>query len=300
MSDAVTLKVGSASLTIEPSFGGLVNSLRVPTAQGVREIIDGVAAEHLSENSGFRGVVLFPFPNRLRDGRYQFAGNEYQFAVNEASTQTALHGFLYREAAQVSRTDDSLRVSYALNGAEPGYPFRVLVVITYQLTAAGELNVSVQVANNDTVDVPVGFGWHPYFTLGQPLDDCQLQLAGVQRVDIDERMLPTAEKSLDKRFTDFTSLAGVSLDTCFEYDQQKSIASASFISERAGFGIEVWQECGPQQMNFVQLYTPPERQSFAIEPMSCSIDALNTGDGLICLKPGQMFSSAYGVRVIEP
>lgn len=291
---AVSLRAGEASLVVEPDYGGLVNSLIVPTPQGPREIIEGVSKQDLASNSGFRGSVLFPFPNRLRDGCYQFAGNSYRFAVNEPSTQTALHGFLYRIPAEVEKKDKSLLVAYRLPGDEPGYPFKVDVLLDYQLSAKGSLRVELTICNRDRAEVPVGFGWHPYFSLGQALDQCSLQMPAAQCTEIDERMLPTGRKVPDRRFVTATRLAGVHLDSCFEFPATEDGVSAQFTSEAAGFGLEFWQ----QGMNFMQIYTPPERQSLAIEPMSCGIDALNTGEGLIRLAPQQIFRSAYGVRVI--
>lgn len=225
-------------------------------------------------------------------------GNSYQFAVNEASTQTALHGFLYRVPAAVEKKDHSLLVSYRLSGEEPGYPFKVDVLLDYQLAANGSLRVDLTICNRDDIEVPAGFGWHPYFSLGQGLDQCFLQMPAAHCIEIDERMLPTGRKVLDERFVTATRLAGIHLDTCFEFPAAQGCVSAQFTSEAAGFGVEFWQQCGPQGMNFMQIYTPPERQSLAIEPMSCGIDGLNTGEGLIRLAPKQIFRSAYGVRVI--
>ncbi|MDO3384419.1 hypothetical protein QWI17_01060 [Gilvimarinus sp. SDUM040013] len=300
LTDSVTLTVGAASLSVEPNFGGLLNSLVVPTPRGLREVIDGVTAQELATNPRFCGAVLFPFPNRLRDGRYDFDGHSYQFSVSEVATQTALHGFLYREPAQVTLGADTLLANYELAGVAAGYPFKAQIQIEYRLAANGSLDVEITVRNTDVVDIPVGFGWHPYFTLGQPLERCRLRLPEVKRSEVDERLLPTGRKLKDDRFRESVSLVGIDLDTCFEFDSQATRADVDYVSDEAGFGLQVWQRCGPQGMNFVQLYTPPERQSLAIEPMSCGIDALNTGDGLIRLKPGQTFRSAYGVRVIEP
>ncbi|BDZ42934.1 hypothetical protein GCM10025865_22330 [Paraoerskovia sediminicola] len=40
----------------------------------------------------YHGAVLVPWPNRLRDGRYEFDGGTHQVPVNEPERGTALHG----------------------------------------------------------------------------------------------------------------------------------------------------------------------------------------------------------------
>ena len=37
--------------------------------------------------------VLFPFPNRIRDGRDTWAGKEYRLPTNDPSGKNAIHGF---------------------------------------------------------------------------------------------------------------------------------------------------------------------------------------------------------------
>jgi aldose 1-epimerase len=37
--------------------------------------------------------VLFPFPNRIRDGRYTWDGREYQLPLDDPAGKNAIHGF---------------------------------------------------------------------------------------------------------------------------------------------------------------------------------------------------------------
>lgn len=299
--ESLELAAGQASLTLYPQYGGVINALVMPTAQGPKHVMAGVAPEQLPENPGYRGVALFPFPNRLRDGRYEFAGREYRFDINEASTQTALHGFLFQLSAQVNdetRTEDSHGVTlvYDCDGRHPGYPFKARVEMTYTLRASGALEVVMAVKNTDTLAIPVGLGWHPYYTLGRSVDECVLQMPPARRVMIDERMLPTGEQVEETRFVTPAALGETAFDDCFELDAGRQ--QAVLWSEQDSFGLSVWQEAGTENMNFMQLYIPPDRQSMAIEPMSCGIDAFNTGAGLVVLQPGQGYRAVFGVQPI--
>src|SRR5260370_1369403 len=40
--------------------------------------------------------VLFPFPNRVRDGRFVWDGQEYQLPRNESNGKSAIHGFAFQ------------------------------------------------------------------------------------------------------------------------------------------------------------------------------------------------------------
>ncbi|WP_049722820.1 aldose 1-epimerase [Gilvimarinus polysaccharolyticus] len=304
MTKAIQLQAGSSTATLYPELGGMINELEFATPVGVRNVIDGVVCSELPHNPGYRSAVLFPFANRLRDGRYQFAGKSHQFAVNEAVTQTALHGFLYRTAANIiaeEQTATAHSVTLRYNStAEAGYPFAAAVELVYTLRAEGALDVELTVTNRDDCAIPVVIGWHPYYTLGCDLAECQLQTPPMQRCEIDERMLPTGGHTIDERFTQSMSLTDTQLDNCFVLSADSGGEQyVRFYSKSVGYGLELWQQTGAYGMNFLQLYTPPERQSLAVEPMSGGIDALNTGEGLQILEPGQQYQGAFGVRLMK-
>ena len=51
--------------------------------------------------------------------------------------------------------------------------------------------------------------------------------------------------------------------------------------------------------NYLQLYIPPDRSSIAIEPMTCSVDAFNNGDGLIILEVAEVIKASCGFELIN-
>ena len=59
--------------------------------------IDGLDIITSFENklpASYQGCVLFPFPNRLENGRYKFNGKKYQLPINEIDRNNQLHGFV--------------------------------------------------------------------------------------------------------------------------------------------------------------------------------------------------------------
>lgn len=55
--------------------------LRAYSVRG-REVLDGYAAQEMCSSA--RGQCLLPWPNRIRDGRYEFAGSSQQLPANRA------------------------------------------------------------------------------------------------------------------------------------------------------------------------------------------------------------------------
>src|SRR5918995_4657374 len=57
-----------------------------------------------TREGAFAGKPLMPWPNRLRDGRYEFEGREHRVKVTEPETATALHGLTLSSRRRASRT----------------------------------------------------------------------------------------------------------------------------------------------------------------------------------------------------
>src|SRR6185436_18543598 len=73
-----------------PQYGACL----VELVFGGISILDGYETpEGLIENHWSKSAFLFPFPNRLKDGKYSFEGKDYQFPINNASTGNAIHGY---------------------------------------------------------------------------------------------------------------------------------------------------------------------------------------------------------------
>ena len=146
--------------------------------------------------------------------------------------------------------------------------------------------------------LPVGDGWHPYFTLGESVDNCQLYFPACERIEVNDKMIPTGKLEQYSEFSETTSLQGVDLDTGFKLLEEEGIAEVKFHSPQQKITLKYWQETGKQKYNYLQIFTPPHRQSIAIEPMSCATDAFNNGWGLIVLEEGARFSARYGLSLV--
>jgi len=289
------------SFSVVPSFGANVNEISLPFKGRSYSIIDGVtSAEELTSDKAFKSSVLLPWPNRLEDGRYEFEGKSYQLAINETDRNTALHGFIYKkkfnvEEIAVKETSASIKLSYDYHGDEPGYPFHFKVEIVYSISDEDGFAVKVDIVNTDKGSIPVGFGWHPYIKLPSMVNELQLQFPRRLVYDVNFRLLPTGKTWDAPEFTTMQKVGITALDTCFKITENSEIAVTLLRDEAAGFTLKFWQETGVGGFNYLQAYTPVSRQTIALEPMTCGVNAFNNGDGLLVMKPGERFNGRFGI-----
>jgi aldose 1-epimerase len=270
---------------------------------GGRAVLDPYPPEAICD--GAHGAPLIPWPNRLADGRYSFDGVDYQVGLSEPTKGNAIHGFL-RWRSWEAREHDGARVVMAttLHPLE-GYPFTLDVTVAYELGDDG-LTVTTTAANAGTAACPYACGQHPYLSPGQGLiDDCTLELDARTRILTDEeRQLPTGTEPVQGTAFDFRAaraLGDQKIDFAFT-DLGRDEAGRAWVrlagtdSHRA----ELWVD---EHHPIVELYTgdtlsePRRRRGLGSEPMTCPPNALQTGEGIVRLEPGESHATRWGARL---
>jgi aldose 1-epimerase len=281
-------------LAIVPAFGANLLDVQFNHIS----VLDGYnTPEELVENKWSKNIILFPFPNRLRDGKYQYGGQTYQFPINNASSHNAIHGFSKNVEMHVSHVETkkeyaSITCTYTHAATHKAYPFHFTFNITFILRG-GSLEIEMVFINTDKVALPVGLGWHPYFKISDKSDDTSLQMPDCQLIDIDARMLPTGKKTPFNDFKKLTKIGHTTLDNGFYITNRTENAEVKLKSDKGT--LTYWQETGAAKWNFLQVFTPPHRESIALEPMTCNIDAFNNQDGLVHLLPKASLQGRFGV-----
>jgi aldose 1-epimerase len=283
------------AFAVVPQFGACLLDLQF---NGM-SVLDGYSTpEELIEGKWSKNIILLPYPNRLRDGRYTHEGKTYQFDLTNPSTQNSIHGFganapMSVDSAWSNGKEAGLTCSWQHKGTHAAYPFPFTAEIT-MILRGGKFEMTMAFKNDGDVEIPVGLGWHPYFKMSEKAYDSSLRMPDCQFIHIDDRMLPTGEKTPFTLFKRLTPIKNNTLDNGFYINDQTKNAETVLASEHGR--LTFWQETGFQKWNFLQVFTPPHHKSVAIEPMTCNIDAFNTGDGLVMLKPSESLSGTFGVR----
>jgi aldose 1-epimerase len=267
-----------------------------------RSLLDGFGPEQRID--GGRGQLLVPWPNRIRDGRYRWQGQEHQLALSEPEAHNAIHGLLRWTSWALRYRDDARVVVGATVWPQQGYPFLLDVTAEYTLSRDG-LSVTVTAENVGTEAAPYGAGQHPYFTVGTDLvDDAVLTVPAGQWLKTDERGTPVGAESVAGSTYDFREprpIGGQRLDAAFaDLERDGSGMAVVRLGHPSGrHGFDVWLGDGA---DYVQVYTGDtlpdparRRRGVAIEPMSCPPDAFRSGTGLVAFNPGARHELHWGV-----
>jgi aldose 1-epimerase len=286
-------------VAIVPAHGGIIRWLKLHKDGVEHEVIQaGKDEKSFLAERGAAGMHLFPWPSRIQYGRYSFAGKDYQLAVNEQPRQNAIHGLVQYGPFEVTEefADPNLArltIRHRFKGVE-GYPFPFELDITHEMTPDGRLTLAYAARNTGKTAMPLGLGWHPYFHLDEPIDTMQLAFPAEAAYFLDNQMIPVAKDFFLEAKPGF-SLNDRVLDTPYAVYRDSTIATTQLTSPTKVVTVNVWQEVGEGKFNFVVIYTPPRRNRIAIEPMTCNVNAFNSGDGLVTLEPGQSWGAKCGV-----
>jgi aldose 1-epimerase len=248
------------------------------------DLLDGYDRDEIQSFAWSKSALLFPFPNRLRDGQYEFEGQTYQFPINESRNHNALHGFLYHEpfelvSQEVEEEYAALAFQFDFQGTYDYFPFPFLFQVRYAISK-NLFEATFEVQNTGNQNLPYGFGWHPYFMFSEKVDDLILEFPVGEEIKLDDRQLPTGELKPFDEFAVPKLIGGGRFDTGFKLGLEDYAVA---IKNVKGESVEL----KAKNLPYLQLFTPDDRKRLAMEPMSCGIDVLNTGEGLSLLAPGQ-------------
>jgi aldose 1-epimerase len=268
--------------------------------------VGGVAITETTDGTGTppfgNGIVLAPWPNRVRDGRWTLDGAEQQLDLTERARGNALHGLLrFTDYAVREQSEDAVTLG-ALIAPQHGWPFLLDTWVRYQVRADG-LTVTHGVTNLGDRRAPYAVGTHPFLRIGDnPVEDLVLTVAAATYFDVDDRLNPIAERPVDG--TRFDARGGLRVgdldyDTAFGGVTHRDGASA-WLTAPDGATVELVQDV---DWGYVQVFTTPifprgssTGLAIAIEPMTAPPDALNSGQALIWLEPGDSSEGSWGLR----
>lgn len=290
---------------ILPHLGGSVNNLMLQLNNKLVDVIDGYKSEEDSnENlfSSFKGSNLYPFPNRIEGGRYRFKEQDFQFECNFPDENNAIHGLMFNQPFDVIAKEDgdigcTLILRYIVKEHLEVYPYKNMIEVDYRWSEDNQFECITKITNLSDDSMPVGHGWHPYFCVDDlPIDDLDIQFPSREIMIVTDKGIPTGETKDYKDFNSLNRLGETKFDDCFILESDNNEADIIIKSKKNNISYTIWQQTGIHKYNYLQVYTPPSRKSIAFEPMTCSPNAFNNGNGLIILGPQERISLKWGVK----
>jgi aldose 1-epimerase len=295
----VRLRAGDLALDLVPEVGGGIACFRMGVIDLMRSSSPAdLAARNPRQLASF---PLFPYSNRVVNGRFIFNSQIYPLALNSAPHPHTLHGNAWQRPwkVEVARpTYAHLVIDHdpARDGAE-AWPFAYRAAQVFRMEA-NLLELTLTLRNQDTRPMPAGFGLHPYFPR-TPDVRLTASMNGVWRNT--PEMLPTERTSIPPEW-DFSKgrlISEVTVDNCFTGWDGKALIE--WPARHRGLLIEAT----PEFRNLV-VFVPPGQGFFCVEPVSNVNDGFNklargeSDTGVAVLQPGETLAGTVRFRVTKP
>lgn len=298
--------IAQTSVEVIPSCGAILHAFTVlHNGRFINVIEQYSSAEDFADNveaQGFKSCKLSPFACRLKNATYRF--NEMQYTVDKfLMGQSAIHGLLYDavftvKEQEVNAAKASVVLAFSYKGTDGGYPFYYDCNVTYTLEKDSTLTLSTEVINRGKESIPMQDGWHPYFTLEGKIDDLQLEFKSKEKIIFDDGLLPTGEQISYHEFDSLQKIGDTFFDNCFLLNFAECQPMCILRNPNQKIQLEIHPD---KSYSYLQIYTPPHRNSIAIENLSAVPDAFNNGIGLLTLAPqtNAIFSTTYKITPLN-
>jgi aldose 1-epimerase len=252
--------------------------------------------------------ILYPMPNRVRDGCFTFGGRRFAFQPNNGPNY--IHGLVRDKTWDIDdpvlgQQQASLTARYRMAPGEPAYerfPIRNTLEVTFVLRP-GTLSYRFVVRNDDAESaLPFGLAIHPYFPIIGERADVRLWVPARAHMAAED-LLPTGElEPLDGSPYDLRrprSLEGLDIDDVY-WGLTPSRPQVIYYDR---IGKMLTLEASELFTHSV-VYTPAGQPFFCVENQSCSTDAhnlhaqgLEEAAHLTILPPGRSLSARIDLRL---
>jgi len=279
----------TTTVSIVPQYGAMLHVFSVQGNDGPVNIIDNYhsLADIQKELSlSYKSSKLSPFACRIADAKYTYDGEVFELS-SKFVDGNAIHGLLYNKAFAVvdQFTDDEqayVVLRYNYKEEDDGYPFSYRCEVRYTLLPQNVLQLQTTIISLDDLPIPIADGWHPYFKLGGAIDNWLLQFNAAAMVEFNEKLVPTGQLTEYNTFNEEKEIGATQLDNCFLLGNDDAYAACTLTNPGNGLQVSFFPD---KNYRYLQIYTPPHRNSIAIENLSAAPDAFNNKMGLLMLPP---------------
>jgi aldose 1-epimerase len=299
--ESITLTSADGTTTAE--FVPAANLLCCSFAVDGDELLDrrrGIRA-YAGQGKTMGIPLLYPWANRLARFGYRAAGKDVTLSEDDSriprdGNGLPIHGVLpglLRWEVEDGGAPDSLAAVLQWGSAELlelfPFPHEVRVGAT---VGPADLRVTTTVTAGADGPVPVSFGYHPYTRVpASSRDEWRVTLGATDRIVLDDRSIPNGERAAIEAGADEPfRLDGTSLDDAFDAPPE----SAAFTAAAGDARLTVTFLAG---YSYAQVFAPAGQEFICFEPMTAPTNALNSGDGLTVVEPGESYRAAFRIAL---
>lgn len=240
------------------NYGATVMSLDVPDSSGnlINVVVGFDSIEQYIEKSKnkasrFLGASIARYAGRISGGKCTVNYVEYPlYQEGGVHLHGGKQGFDEKvwDIDYINEDALSVSLSYLSEHLEEGYPGKLRVKVTYQLSNNNELKIRYEATS--TEDTLVNLTNHAYYNLngtGSILDH-SLQLDCNHYLEVDDKLLPTGIlKSVDNTKLDFTNSKSLefleykgNIDDTLIFNEQSSNPKGVLISPKTNIKMELY------------------------------------------------------------
>jgi len=294
------LKTKAASFTIQPTNGGQWLALKLGSPLDGKEM--SIVAGHKPADPFFASgsFLMFPWVNRLDPNpwaREPFYPSKHWLTDGNGISLHGLYHNLPRvlKEESISQSDSFVSFSFLLPPEWKDTVIgKMLVTESFYLTDH-ELKVCYEVKNTSDSEFLFALGIHPYFCLGgeNTIDDLYLFGSGFSEVKLGDFLLPEKIEKESVRFASEIKLEGLNLDNLYKSNVED--VSKSYFGF---FSMNRRERVIVGGGSFYQVYTPLDRKSIAIEPMTATGNFLQfEREYALHLGPGETKKVEFFIRI---
>jgi aldose 1-epimerase len=280
--NSIVIKHQDWQMALRPDLGGCIEALHYRGQSVLRSCAPGSLKDVRLSGS----YPLVPFSNRVAQAQLIWNGTSHPLVKNFPGEEHSIHGVGWKRAWQVLDVQpDSCMLSLE-HRADAAWPFAFDASQTFRLHG-NQLTMLLSITNQSDRAAPVGLGWHPYF-----VKRSQSRIAfesqgmwGMDDVKLPTSLLPSS--GLDQ------SCADLVVDNCFEQWRGQAVLQDEL--------MRVKMESDVKRL---VVFTNPEKDFIAIEPVSHVNNAMNLGNakesenqGVVILAAGQSHQISMSLTV---
>ncbi|MBT0570100.1 aldose 1-epimerase [Curvibacter sp. CHRR-16] len=282
----LVLQQADVRMALLPALGGTIRSLRWGNEPLLR-LPDDQPLQHGREAGSY---PLVPFSNRIGYAQAQWDGQPLDIEINFPGDKHMAHGIGWQRPWQVhssSASEALLQLHHDPSQPSPSpipgkWPFAFTAMQYFKLHAHA-LDMEMTITNDHSGPAPVGLGWHPFF---EKRHGMRVQFACEGRWEMNEDKLPTHFSPVAGMVAD---LATLDVDHCYDGWHGDVLLEDERIRLRMH-----------SNLRRLVVFTNPQRNNIAIEPVSHVNNAINLAEeqgvsieslGLVVLQPGERYSA---------
>ncbi len=278
----IVIESGNLKVSVRPDIGGCIEGCWFKGQAVLRSSAPGSLVQVRNSAS----YPLVPYSNRVAKAQLQWAGTSHPLVRNFGDEAHAIHGVGWQRPWQVLQADGDFVMLSLEHSQDRDWPFAFDASQTFRVKN-NALEITMTITNQSPGDAPVGLGWHPYF-MKTPGTQLEFDATGLWQMGGDK--LPTTQ-TFSKGLHQVCDTLDV--DNCF--DGWRGVATLRNAQ---------WTARMESNLERLVVFTTPDKDFIAIEPVSHVNNAMNSADdpkelGVVVLGAGQSYQVSMTIAVQE-